>query len=118
MGPMAAMEIDAWLCNGGLLVTASDRAARALTAAFHRARRAEGLTAWPAPNIQDWKTFVRSAWEDRALDKEDSRLLLNPTQEESLWAAIAGAGQHTATLLEGHATAWPHWPWKHTSCSA
>jgi probable DNA repair protein len=101
MGPFAAAEIDAWMRDGGLVVTASDRAARAIASAFHRARRAEGLTAWPAPNVQDWKSFVRSAWEQRALDTGDDRLLLNPTQEQSLWSAIAGTGLHMATLLEG-----------------
>lgn len=98
---MAATEIDEWLRDGGLVVTASDRAARALAASFHRARRAEGLTAWPAPNIQDWNTFVRSAWGERTRDKPDARLLLNPTQEQALWAEIAGAHDHIATLLEG-----------------
>jgi len=97
MGPGSAAEIDAWL-RGGLVVTASERAARALATAFHRARRAEGLTAWPAPNILDWNRFVRAAWEDRSLD---SRLPLNPVQEQSLWAGIAGSGEHMATLLEG-----------------
>ncbi|HMD76376.1 MAG TPA: PD-(D/E)XK nuclease family protein [Terracidiphilus sp.] len=101
MGPGSAAEIDAWLRGGGLVVTASDRAARALASAFHRARRAEGLTAWPAPSILDWKSFVRSAWEEHTLDKGDGRLLLNPVQEQSLWAAIAGTGRHMATLLEG-----------------
>jgi probable DNA repair protein len=99
--PGWAVGIDAWLRGGGLVVTASDRAARALASAFHRARRTEGLTAWPAPNILDWKSFVRSAWEERTLDKGDGRLLLNPVQEQSLWAAIAGTGRHMATLLEG-----------------
>ena len=98
MGPIAAAEIDAWLRGGGRVVTASERAARALAAAFNRARRAEGLAAWPAPNIQDWNSFVRAAWEKRALD---GRLLLNSMQEQSLWAGIAGAGEHMATLLEG-----------------
>jgi probable DNA repair protein len=98
MGP-SEKGIDAWLHGGGLLVTASDRAARALAAAFHRGRRAEGLLAWPAPNIQDWNSFVRAAWEERAL--EDPRLLLNPVQEQAIWAEIAGSGQHTAALLEG-----------------
>jgi probable DNA repair protein len=98
MGSGSAAEIDAWLRGGGLVVTASERAARALAAAFHRARRAEGLSAWPAPDILDWNSFVRTAWEDRSLD---SRLLLNPMQEQSLWAGIAGAGEHMATLLEG-----------------
>ncbi|MDR3726467.1 MAG: PD-(D/E)XK nuclease family protein [Terracidiphilus sp.] len=92
------MEIDTWLEDGGLVVTASDRAARALTAAFHRARRAEGLTAWPAPKIQDWKSFLRSAWEERT---QDGRLLLNPAQEQALWSAIAANSRHMATLLEG-----------------
>ncbi|MGD0901977.1 MAG: PD-(D/E)XK nuclease family protein [Terracidiphilus sp.] len=91
-------EIDGWLRNGGLVVTASDRAARALAAAFHRARRAEGFLAWPAPDILDWKSFVRAAWEERS---RDGRLLLNAAQEQSLWAEIAGADGRLATLLEG-----------------
>ncbi|MGD0520829.1 MAG: PD-(D/E)XK nuclease family protein [Terracidiphilus sp.] len=96
--PGSQAEIDAWLRNGGLVVTASDRAARALELAFHRARRAEGLAAWLAPNILDWKSFAQAEWEKRALD---GRLLLNPLQEQSLWADIAGADRHLATLLEG-----------------
>jgi probable DNA repair protein len=98
MGVLAAVEIDAWLREGGQVVTASDRAARALTAAFHRARQAEGLAAWPAPNVLDWKSFVRAAWELRA---DDARLLLNPAQEEALWVEIAGQDSSLAMLLEG-----------------
>ncbi len=98
MGALEAIEINAWLRDGGLVVTASDRAARALTAAFHRARRSEGLSAWPAPNILDWKSFVRTALEQRA---SDARLLLNSTQEEALWVKIAGQDSSLATLLEG-----------------
>jgi len=98
MGPTGAAEIDAWLRRGGLVITASERAARALAAAFHRARRAEGLTAWNAPGIQDWNSFVRTAWVARSLD---ARLLLNPAQEQSLWAAIAAADGPPGALLEG-----------------
>ncbi|MGA3264906.1 MAG: PD-(D/E)XK nuclease family protein [Terracidiphilus sp.] len=98
MGARAAAEIDAWLRSGGLVVTASDRAARALEFAFHRARRAEGFTAWPAPNILDWKSFAQAEWEKRTLD---GRLPLNHLQEQSLWAAIAGAERQMATVLEG-----------------
>jgi probable DNA repair protein len=101
MGPSAALEMDAWLRNGGLVVTASDRAARALASAFHRARRAEGLTAWPAPRIQDWNSFVRSVWEEQTRGAADPRLLLNPIQEQALWAEIAGNHNHLPTLLEG-----------------
>jgi probable DNA repair protein len=94
----SAAEIDTWLRDGGLVVTASERAARSLTLAFHRARRAGGLSAWPAPNIQDWQTFVRSAWNERSFD---GRFVLNALQEQSLWAGIAAAGGQTAALLEG-----------------
>ena len=92
-------EITEWLRAGGFVVAASERAARALTADFHRQRRAEGLTAWPAPAIYDWQTFLRTAWNDRA--SNDGRLLLDSLQEQSIWATIAGSDQHMATLLEG-----------------
>ena len=91
-------EMDAWLREGGRVVTASDRAARALAAEFHCARQAEGLSAWAAPNIQDWNSFVRAAWKERSLD---GRLVLNTAQEQALWTGIVASGQHMATLLEG-----------------
>jgi probable DNA repair protein len=97
MGATSGAEIDAWLRQGGLVVTASERAARSLASAFHRARQAEGLSAWNAPNIQDWSSFVREAWAARTLD---GRLLLNSTQEQALWAGIAAADGRLATLLE------------------
>lgn len=99
-GPESEAEITAWLREGGLVVAASERAARALAASFHRARRAEGLAAWPAPAILDWQTFLRTAWTDRS-KSTDGRLLLNPLQEQSIWAGIVGSDQHMATLLEG-----------------
>jgi ATP-dependent helicase/nuclease subunit B len=91
-------EIDAWLRDGGLVVTASERAARSLTVAYNRSRRAKGLTAWLSPNIQDWQTFVRNAWDERNLD---SRLVLNSLQEHSLWAGIVSAAAPEAARLAG-----------------
>lgn len=93
-----AAEIDVWLRGGGLVVTASERAARALTAAFHRARRAEELAAWPAPAIRDWNSFARSVWQEYS---RDDRLLLNHIQEQALWAGIVGASGQGSALLEG-----------------
>ncbi len=100
----AEPEIAAWLRSGGLVLAASERAARALGSTFHQARRAEGLTAWPAPAIFDWQTFLRTSWHDRS--STDSRLLLDPLQEHSIWeqsiqSTIASSGQQIATLLEG-----------------
>lgn len=98
MGTSSPVEIDAWLRGGGLVVTASERTAHSLTAAFDRARRAEGLAAWLAPNIQDWQTFVRNAWAERI---SDERLVLNSIQEQSLWAEIIAAAEPHAAHLAG-----------------
>ncbi len=96
MGSLAGEEIDNWLHAGGLVVTSSERAARAFQAAYHRRRRAEGFAAWPAPNILDWKAFARTAWEERNID---GRLLLNSAQEQALWSEIIHSEQHLPTTL-------------------
>jgi probable DNA repair protein len=91
-------SIDAWLRGGGIVVTASERAARSLANAFHRARRAEGLTAWPTPDIQEWQSFARSEWGARVLD---GRMVLSPLQEQSLWARIVTHAAPEAVQLAG-----------------
>ena len=96
MGTQPGAELDAWLREGGLVVASSDRAARAIQAEFHRRRRAEGQSAWHAPKIVDWKTFARTAWEERNLA---GRLLLNPVQELALWSEIVHSEQHLPTAL-------------------
>ncbi len=91
-------DIDLWLRNGGLVVTGNDRAARALRQDFHRRRRAEGFTAWQEPQIQDWASFTQAAWEARSVD---GRMVLNPAQEQSIWAGIVAQEAHLAALLPG-----------------
>lgn len=78
------------------MVASSDRAARAIQAEFHRRRRAEGLGAWPSPNVVDWKSFLRNAWEERM---PDSRLLLNQAQEQQIWSEIIRSDEHLALTL-------------------
>jgi probable DNA repair protein len=91
-------EIDQWLCGGSLLVTASERAARSLMSAFNRARRSEGLSAWQTPNIRDWKTFALNSWNEHSFD---GRIVLNPLQEQSLWAGIVAASAPEAAPVAG-----------------
>ena len=98
MNSQVSSEIDAWLRNGGLVVTASERAARSIAAAFNRSRRAEGLAAWQAPDIQDWQAFVSTAWDER---NPDGRTVLNSLQEQSLWAGIVSAAAPEAARLAG-----------------
>lgn len=93
---LEATSLDAWLRKGGLVVASSDRAARAILAEYHRRRRNEGLAAWPAPKVADWKTFARTAWDDRNVD---GRLLLNRAQELAVWSEIVRSEQHLPTAL-------------------
>ncbi len=93
-------EVDAVLRQGGIVVASSERASRALTLAFHRARQSGGLRAWPAPNIFDWKTFVHNAWLEKTSEMASGgRLVLNSTQEQSVWAEIARKGGTLAAFL-------------------
>jgi ATP-dependent helicase/nuclease subunit B len=101
MGPELT-EIDGWLRGGGRVIAASERASRAVVAAYHRARQAEGLSAWPAPLVQDWKSFLQSTWEEQSLQGNgEERLLLNSLQEQSLWEQIAASHGCDAALLAG-----------------
>ena len=97
MGTIPGPEVDAWLRAGGTVVAASDRAARAVRATYHRARRAEGLSAWAAPEILDWNAFARIEWECIA---GEAPLVLNAAQEQSLWLRIIAESGQTAGWLE------------------
>lgn len=94
------LQIDGWLSRGGLVLTSSERARRFLLSNYHRTRRAEGLAAWPSPAIFDWQTFLRTSWETQANSAGDEdRLILDSTQERSIWAEIAGLESRFATTL-------------------
>jgi len=96
MGSEPGAKIDAWLREGGVVVASSDRASRAIRTEFHRRRQIEGISAWPSPNIVDWKTFVRRSWEER---NADGRLLLNNAQELAIWSQIISSERHLSTAL-------------------
>lgn len=98
MRTMPGPETDAWLRASGMVVAASDRAARAVRAAYHRARRAEGLSAWTSPAVVDWTSFARHEWESRT---SEGLLLLNAAQEQSLWLRVIVESEQTAGWLEG-----------------
>jgi ATP-dependent helicase/nuclease subunit B len=96
MSAGAGADLDAWLREGGTVVTSSDRAARALQSGFHRRRRVEGLKVWPSPQITDWNSFILNVWEDQTLD---ARLVLNAAQEKAIWSEIIQSDQHLLTTL-------------------
>jgi probable DNA repair protein len=97
MGHLLDPELVQWLEDGGRVVTASERTARALASEYHQLRRAQGASAWAAPQIEPWPHFLADCWQQLA---GDGRMVLTALQEQALWAAVAGAEAELATTLE------------------
>ena len=82
-----ALEIAAALKRGALVLASTARAARALRRAHTEAQRAEGLSAWATPKIEDWAGWLDRLWQQHALTAE-TPLVLTPFQEHALWRRV------------------------------
>jgi probable DNA repair protein len=91
------IRVDRWLADGGVVLTANERAARSVAASFHKARGAEGKWAWRTPAVFAWDTWVREQW---LLRNSLGLMLLNPLQEQSLWAGVIRKSRAGAALLQ------------------
>ena len=81
-------QIHQALERGWTVLTANQRAARTLHHGFDLHHRARGLTHWEPPAILAWDAWLASLWHRLLLDGQATELLLNPTQEQTLWRAI------------------------------
>lgn len=110
-------RVDAWLARGGQVLASTDRAARAVAAAFHAARRAEGRAAWATPAVYAWDAWVCEQWLER---NSAGLMLLNPLQEQALWArvirsrpAVEGVldtGRLAASAMQAYRLLWDYAP--------
>ena len=91
-------QIHQALERGWTVLTANQRAARTLHHGFDLDQRARGLTHWEPPAILAWDSWLDSLWHRLLLDGRASELLLNPTQEHTLWRAIIAADPVNASL--------------------
>lgn len=89
-------RVEAWLASGGVVLTASERAARAVAAEFHAARRREGKRAWVTPAIHAWDRWLEEEWQAR---NRDGRMLLTPLQESALWTRAVEASRRGEEVL-------------------
>lgn len=100
MDPFAALPqpvIDA-LGRGWSVVTGNQRAARTLRRAFDLRQRALGLAYWQPAGILAWDSWLASLWRHLLLDGHAAQLLLNSTQEHTLWRAVVAADADTSSL--------------------
>jgi ATP-dependent helicase/nuclease subunit B len=89
-------HIDKWLADGGVVLTANERAARSVSLDFGRVRRAEGCSAWATPAVFAWDSWVREEWRKR---NRNGLVLLNPLQEQALWMRVIGRSRTGQGLL-------------------
>jgi len=105
--------LDAMIAGGAPLLLPNARAARDLRSAFNGRQRARGMQAWEPPPILSWTQWTSSLWSDLIVAGAETRLLLNPAQEHSLWreivsehAAIAGILSSADALADLARSAW------------
>jgi len=84
-------QIQQALERGWTVVTANQRAARTLHREFDLHQRALGLDHWEPPAILAWDAWLTSIWHRLLLDGHATDLLLNSTQEHTLWRAVIAA---------------------------
>jgi ATP-dependent helicase/nuclease subunit B len=95
---LAPQIIDA-LARGWTVLTANQRAARTLRHAFDRRQHALGIARWQPPAILAWETWTASLWRLLLVEGHASELLLNPTQEHTVWRAIIEADRSASASL-------------------
>lgn len=93
------------LANGALVLTATNRLARALHLEHAAARRAEGLSSWPAPQIFTWNAWIRRQAAEAALDQPKWPHYLNEHQEIHVWTRVIAASSYASALLSIDAAA-------------
>jgi probable DNA repair protein len=84
-------QIQQALERGWTVLTANQRSARTLHHGFDLHQHALGLACWEPPAVLAWDAWLTSLWHRLLLDGAASELLLNPTQEHTLWRAIIAA---------------------------
>jgi hypothetical protein len=92
-------QVEQALARGWTVLTANQRAARTLRHAYDLSHQAGGLPNWQPPSILAWDTWLAGLWRRLLLEGHASALLLNPTQEHTLWRAVIQADRQSAASL-------------------
>jgi len=91
-------QITQALEHGWTVLTANQRASRTLHRAFDLRQRSLGHTCWEPPAVLPWSAWLEVQWHRLLLEGHASELLLNATQERTVWRAIVAADAATASL--------------------
>ena len=103
--------VEAITC-GWVVVTANQRAARTLRHGFDLGEQAAGAQSWQPAQVFAWETWLDSLHRGMVLGGRATDLLLNRSQEHTLWRTIVAQDAHTSSLrpldalAEAAASAW------------
>ena len=99
---------------GATLVTASQRLARHLAAAYGAAQQAHGAPVWEAPDILPWHQWLERFWQESfgLLDADTPQLLLSDFQEQTLWEEVIRAADSEPLLQVPAAARSAHEAWQ------
>ncbi|WP_263385223.1 PD-(D/E)XK nuclease family protein [Granulicella arctica] len=86
------------LAAGRTILTGNQRAARTLRQHVDLNNRSLNLTHWEPPSILAWDAWTATLWQQLLLGGHTTKLLLNRSQEHSIWRSIIAADPETATL--------------------
>ena len=76
------------LARGATLLTPNQRAARSIRYAFDDLQRAAGHLLWTPARVVPLEQWLALQWQERILAGQDTRVLLNRSQELVLWREI------------------------------
>lgn len=93
--PVAVREA---LDRGAIVVTGNQRAARALARGYDLRCRTQGLRSWRPPDVLAWDAWTTRLWHELLVSGDVSELLLNPSQEHSVWRGVLEADEGLASL--------------------
>ena len=91
-------ELAVALERGATVVTANQRAARALRRAYDRFCRERELGSWRPPLIFAWETWTSGLWQQLILEGQETAVVLNRSQEHGVWRGIIGADAEVNAL--------------------
>jgi probable DNA repair protein len=93
------------IARGATLLTPTQRAARAIRLAHDAEQHASGQSLWHPATVLPLESWLAAEWHRRLLAGTETRILLNRTQEHTLWREIVQADPETPRLRSADAVA-------------
>lgn len=99
---LQALDAD---IDGTVVVTSTERAARALRKRYELWQQARGNQGWLSPKILAWDPWLGTFWNSAILGSAETRVLLSELQELELWHTVLAQDEAAVRTLSSGALA-------------